>query len=101
MELLGSHDMQDEYRLAVVAINDPARWLNELSVARPLELDQFASALGVILQLADVLEYAGDEHCRGVRVLQRDVVADSVKIAKGWLRPDYLSHRAMRVLAWA
>ena len=73
--------MQDEYRLAVVAIDDRARWLNDLSVARPLELDQLAPALGVIFQLADVLEYAGNKHCRRGRILQRDVVADSVKIA--------------------
>ena len=91
--------MQDEYRLVVVAINYPTWWLDDLAVARSLELDQLTPAFGMSLQLPDMLEDTSDEQCSGIRILQRDVVADGIEVAKRWLGPDYLSHRAIRVLA--
>lgn len=55
----------------------------------------------VIDELVHMLEYPPYQLLRGFRVFQRDIVSDGIQIAEGGLRPDYLSHRAMRCLAWA
>ena len=100
-QLLRPHHMQDENRLAIEAVKDPTRWLYDLAIARTAELRRRAATFRVRLELLDVREYPSDQFGGSGRVFQRDEVGDGVQIVKRWLGPDYLSHRAMRVLASA
>lgn len=91
--------MKDEYLLAVITVDDPTRGLNDLAITGPLELRGLVAALRMGFQLPNMLKDPPD-YLRGrLRVLQSDVVSNGVQIRKGWLSPDYFSHRAMRVLA--
>lgn len=51
--------------------------------------------------MVHMLEYPLYQLFRGFRVFQRDIVGYGIQIAERGLCPDYLSHRAMRCLAWA
>jgi len=47
-------------------------------------------------QLLDVSEHALHQSGRGLRIHDRDVVGNCVKIAQRRFRRDYFSHRSMR-----
>src|SRR5690606_2541056 len=93
--------MQDVDFVPVIAVEDPARRLDNLTIARALELRRTASALRVVNQLLDMAKNTADQLRRGNWVLQCDVISDSLQIAKRRLRPDYFSHLARRFLACA
>ncbi len=79
--------------LAVKSVEDAARWLDQLPIARAsTEFSGAAATLWVVCQLADVQRDALYQIACGSEVLQRDVVCDSFKISDGWLCPDHLSH---------
>ena len=73
--------MQDVDRAPVIPVEDPARWLNNLSVTRALELQRAATTLRMVSQLLDVTNNAFDQlnRCRGI--LEGDVVGNSVQVA--------------------
>src|SRR3546814_18978046 len=91
--------MQDVGLVPVIAVEDPARRLHNLTIARALELRRTASALRVVNQLLDMVKNKADQLRRGNWVLQCDVISDSFQIAKRRLRPDYISHLARHFLA--
>src|SRR3546814_17826402 len=80
--------MQDVGLVPVIAVEDPARRLHNLTIARALELRRTASALRVVNQLLDMVKNTADQLRRGNWVLQCDVISDSFQIAKRRLRSD-------------
>ena len=100
-QALGAHDMEDDDLLAVVSIKDPARRLDDLPIAGPLQLARPAAALGMIFELLDMVEDAFDELSRRDRILESDIFRDRFQIAERRMRPDYFSHLPRRALAWA
>ena len=98
-QALCTHDMQDKNLLAIEAVENPARWLNNLTIAGTPKLPWPTAALRVIGQLPHMIDDALDEFRGSYRILQCDVVGDGLKIAQGRFCPDYFSHRARRFLA--
>jgi len=86
---------------AVVAIQHAARRLDDLPIPGAPEFDRTAAAFRMGLELIDMSEYALHKRGRGCGIVQGDVVRDCIQIRERWLRPDYFSHRAMRVRASA
>ena len=86
---------------AVVAIQHAARRLDDLPIPGSPELNRPASKLRVSLELLDMSEYALHKRGRGCGIVQRNVVRYCIQIRERRLRPDYFSHRAMRVRASA
>src|SRR5690606_1050285 len=93
--------MQDIDLVPVMAVEDPAWRLDNLTIARALELWRTASALRVVTQLLDMVKNTADQRRRGTWVLQCDGISDGFQIAKRRLRPNYFSHLARRFLARA
>ena len=53
------------------------------------------------LQLRHVIKNTLDQATRSRRVVQSDLVGDRIKVLERRLRPNQLSHRAIRFLAAA
>jgi hypothetical protein len=68
--------------LAVGAIKDPARRLDNLPIAGTTELGRYGSALGVPFQLFDMFEDSLDETPRSLGVVESDIVRDRVQIGQ-------------------
>ncbi len=93
--------MHNEYRISVMAIEDPARRFDDLAVAGSLELLRSTSALRMLGQLPDVPENPLYQFCRRCGVFKRDVVGNGIQVGHRRLGPDYLSHLERRARAWA
>src|SRR5690606_18734944 len=93
--------MQDVDFVPVIAVEDPARRLDNLTIARALELRRTASALRVVNQLLDMAKNTAGKLRRDNWVLQCDVISDIFQTANRAIRPDYFSHLARRFLACA
>jgi len=91
--------MQDKDPLAVKGVEDAAKRLHDLPIPRPPELLRPATTLWVINQLLNVAENARDQIQSCERILQGDVVGNSVQVAESRLRPDYFNHGERRALA--
>lgn len=72
--------MQDKDPLSVVAIEQAAGWLNNLAVTGSFELLRATATFWMVNQLLDVTDDALDQLCRGIWILDGDVVGDSVQI---------------------
>jgi hypothetical protein len=52
-------------------------------------------------KLVDMIEYSLHQAARRDGIVKGNIISDGVEIVKGWLGPDYFSHRAMRCFALA
>ncbi len=93
--------MDNEYALAVKAIENPAGRFHDLPIAPTLKFRRFRPTAWVRLKLLDVKENAPDQLTGGYGILKRDIVGNGVEVAEGRIRPDYFSHRAILALARA
>jgi len=93
--------MDNEYALAVKAIENPAGRFHDLPIARPLKFRRFRPTAWVRLKVLDVKENSPDQLTGGQGILKRDIVGNGVEVAESRLRPDYFSHRAILALARA
>src|SRR5690606_39224167 len=91
--------MQDIDLVPVMAVEDPAWRLDNLTIARPRDFWRPASALRVVTPLLGMVNNTADQRRRGTWVLKCDVISDGFQIAKRPLRPNYFSHLARRFLA--
>lgn len=98
--LLAAHNVQNKHSARLVAIEDAARWLNDLPVPT-FKLSRLRPALRVVLQLLDVGENPLHQRPRCRWVVEGNVISDSIKVGKCGLCPDYFSHRCIRDLASA
>ncbi len=93
--------MDNDYALAVKAIENPAGRFHDLPVAPSWEFGQLRPSAWMHLKLLDVKENAPDQLTGGYGIFKRDIVGNGVEVAEGRIRPDYFSHRAILALARA
>lgn len=97
-----AHSMHDEDVIAVKAIKDPARRLDDLTItSASAEFSRATATFWMICELPDVLENPLDQGARCVWALDGDVVSDCLKVGDRRFRPNYLSHLERRFSAWA
>ena len=96
-----SYHVENTNPPGVGAVKDPAGRLDDLPIAGTTELGRDGSALRMPLQLFDMFEDSLDEAACSLGVVESDIIRDRVQIRQCWLRPNYLSHLAMRFLASA
>ncbi len=73
--------MQDEDLAPIKAVEDAARWLHDLTIAGAPKFWWTTTALRVIRQLLNKAKDALNKLGRSNRVLQRNVVGDSIQVA--------------------
>lgn len=88
--------MQHDDPRAVHAVEDAARWFDNLPIAAAIELGRPRAALRKLLQLLDVRDDALHEGGRRGGIVERDVVGDSLKVSVRSAGPDYFCQRAIR-----
>ena len=98
---LTTHDVEHKHSRAVVAVKRATRRLDNLAVARSPHFRRAGTALRLLRKLLDVLKNSLHETPRRLRVVERDVIGNGLEVMESWLRPNQLSHRAMRFLASA
>ena len=95
------HDMQDKDLASIIAIEDPARRLHNLTVTGAPQLLRPATTLWMVSQLLYMTKDAPNELGSSNRIFQCDVVGNGIQITQCRFRPDYFSHLERRFLAWA
>ncbi len=98
-QALCTHDMQDKDLVPVVTIEDAARGLDYLTVARAPKLLRAAATVWVIGKLLSMRKYPLHKLCCCNRIFQSDGIGNRVEIRYCGFRPDYFSHLARRFLA--
>ena len=73
--------MDNEYTLAVKAIENPAGRFHDLPVAPAMEFGRLRPTAWMHLKLLDVKENAPDQLTGGQGILKRDVVGNGVEVA--------------------
>ena len=98
---LSPHHVEDEERFAIASIEDSAGWFDQLPVSPARQLRRRRAAVRKPAELFDAREDTLNERPCGLDIVECDVVGDGIEIAERRFGPNYLSHRAMRVLAFA
>ena len=93
--------MKNECFCPVETVQDPARRLHDLPVAGALQLRDTWAAFRVRFQLLDMPEDPLHQCRRCKGILDGNIVGDGVQVVERRFSLDYLSHRAIRALAWA
>jgi len=93
--------VENEDVFAIESVENPAWGLDDLPVAPSGQFLGSWSALGVIRELGHMIKDPTNQRCGGRLVLHGDEVGNRVEVGDGGFSPDYFSHLASRVLAWA
>ena len=70
--------MDDENAFAVITIEDAARRFDNLAVAAIAQFAWHRAALGILRELADMIEYSLYQRACSGGIFEGDVVGDSV-----------------------
>ena len=85
---LATHDIEHENSDAIVAVEDAARSLNNLPIARLPHLRRSGTALWLFHKLLDVLKNSLNKTPRRLRVIESDVISDGVEVMESRFSPD-------------
>jgi hypothetical protein len=85
---LAAHDVKHERSLAVVAVENATRSLDNLAVARLPHLRGTGTALWLLHKLLDVPEDSLNETTRRLRVIESDVIRNGVEVMESGFSPD-------------
>jgi hypothetical protein len=85
---LGTHDVKDEDSLAVVAVENATRCLDNLAVTRLPHLRGTGTTLGLLHQLLNVLKNSLNKTACRLRVIESDVIGNGVEVMESRLSPD-------------
>ena len=87
------HDVNDENRFGLDAIED-SQWRNDqVPIDRSFEVFGMGAELREFEQSFGVFENLSDEISSGLRLIQRNVIGDSIEVLKSRFGPDQSSHR--------
>ena len=85
---LATHDVKDEHSLAVVAVENAARCLDNLAVARLPHLGRTGTTLRLLDKLPDVPEDSLNKPPCCLRVIESDVIGNGVEVMESRFSPD-------------
>ena len=85
---LTAHDVKDEDSLAVVAVENATRCLDNLAVTRLPHLRGTGTTLGLLHKLLDVLKNSLNKTACRRRVIESDVIGNGVEVMESRFSPD-------------
>jgi len=80
-EAFSSHQVKDEDAIGVLAVENPARRLDNLSVSPSSKFRRLRSAARMVDELINMMEDALHQRARRVRIFQCNVVCDCIQVA--------------------
>ena len=85
---LAAHDVEDENSDTIVTVEGTTGSLNNLPITRLSHLWWAGTTLRLLHKLLDMLENSLNKTPRRLRVIESDVIGDSVKVTESRFSPD-------------